>query len=187
MPRRRRNNSSGVSGSFSSEFVSTSGTPPEEYYKKTRQEIANILNDTAANLESDLVAATPADTGNLRQGWTSRFANEQNLTAIVSQSKQYFLPLEMGRKPGKGISQQGQQSVKRWASRKLGLGDTEADSFAFLLSQKYKREGRPAEGFAGLAHPGDNPVSNTSDNIQPVSGGLIDDAFQNLKNKLNSI
>ncbi len=183
MARRRRR---GVSGSFSTEFVSTNGRPPEDYFKKKRQEIADIINETVANLESDLVDATPADSGNLRQGWTTRFADEENLVGIVSQSKNYFLPLEMGRKPGSGISAQGQQSVKRWATRKLMLGDSQADSFAFLLSQKYKREGRKAEGFAGLARPGDNPVSNTGTTIEPVRGGLIDNAFQNLKNKLNS-
>lgn len=163
--------------------VTFRGTSPSEFDEEKRRELKNIINEEISELESNLVEATPADTGRLRQSWTARFASENNLEGVVSQSSKYFLPLELGRKPGKGISKSGQQSVAKWARRKLNIED--GNSFAFLLSQKYKREGRKAEGFAGLAKPGSNPASNTGEDLKPVEGGLIKKAFDRLKRRIN--
>lgn len=164
-----------------------SGDDPTIFLRKTQREVVAILNEEASQLETDLVSATPADTGNLRQGWTLRPATILNKVAIVGQSKVHFLPTEFGRKPGKGISAEGQEAVSVWAARKLGLDNStvggEADQFARALSQKYIRMGRPAQGFAGLAIPGTVPTGNPPENIKPV-GGPIKAGFDRLRRRL---
>ncbi len=163
------------------------GDSPEIFLKKTQAELVSILNEEASQLETDLVQATPADTGNLRQGWTMRAATISNQVAIVGQSKVHFLPMEFGRKAGKGISPEGQEAVSVWASRKLGLDNStvggEADQFARFLSMKYKLFGKPAVGFAGLARPGEVPTGEPPANLEPV-GGPIKSAFDRLRSRL---
>lgn len=171
--------------------VTYRGTPPDQFFEQQRREILKALNEESAELERSLVVATPSGVsgggGGMRSTWSFLPANESTLTAVVGQSSRYFLPLEMGRKAGKGISKKGQQSVMLWAKRKLGIDDPkQAKSFAFLLSRKYKREGRPAVGFAGLAREGD-AAKSVGEIIDPVSGGIIDQSFQELKNRLNRI
>lgn len=181
--------------------VTYRGTPPDQFFEQQRREILRALNEESAELERSLVVATPSGVsgggGGMRSTWSFLPANESTLTAVVGQSSRYFLPVEMGRKAGKGISKKGQQSVALWAKRKLGLrderstkrtrqGGVSAKTFAFLLSQKYKREGRPAVGFAGLAREGD-AARSVGEIIDPVSGGIIDQSFQELKNRLNRI
>lgn len=164
--------------------INYSGDDPDRHLEQVRNQIKNAINETVAELETELVRNTPADTGRLRQTWSSRFADDDNLVGIVGQSSRYFLPLELGRKPGKGISRQGQESVARWGRRKLGISD--GKGFAYLLSQKYKTEGRKAEGFAGLARPGDNPVSSQGE-IKPVSGGIIQNNLNKLQRRLRGV
>ena len=106
--------------------------------------------------------------------------------AIVGQSKRHFLPVEMGRRPGKGISARGQQSVATWGRRKLGLSPKEAKSFAYLLSRKYKREGRAATGFAGLARKGSKAKAPQAE-IQPLKTGIIGKAFTDLERRLKRL
>jgi hypothetical protein len=156
------------------------GKKPDDFYKSERKKLVAVINEEATQLETNLVAATPGDTGALRQGWTLKPASEKGLAAIVGQNKVHFLPLELGRKPGTGISQKGQEAVSVWAKRKLGLTGQEAKSFAFLLSRKYKKFGRPAEGFAGLAKPGQpaQPIPN-----EPVGGPILE-SFKRLNRRL---
>lgn len=158
------------------------GKHPDNFYESERRKLVAIINEEASQLETDLVSATPGDTGALRQGWTLKPASEKRLAAIVGQNKVHFLPLELGRKPGKGISQRGQESVAIWAQRKLGITGQEAKSFAFLLSRKYKQKGRPAEGFAGLAKPGD-PAKPLSEITEPVGGPILN-SFRRLNRRL---
>lgn len=167
--------------------VAQKGVTPEQYYKQKIKDLVSVLNEEALLLESQLVQDTPSGvSGRLRQGWTMKPATENKPTAIVGQSSQYFLPVEMGRKPGKGISEKGQKSVTRWAKLVMGLNPKEAKSFAFNLSMKYKNQGRPAVGFVGLATPGTIPTnSQVPDN--PIPGSLLEESFQRLKNRLNSV
>ena len=103
----------------------------------------------------------------------------------VTSSAKYLLPVELGRLPGKGISADGQKSVALWAKRKLGLPERDARSLGFLLSRKYQREGRPAQGFIGLAGKGEKAKPVTGSELQPVSGGLLAREFKRLDSLLN--
>jgi hypothetical protein len=166
--------------------VTTTGLTPDEFWGKERAQLIATVNASFADLESDLVEATPGDTGMLRQGWTFSPATERKPTAIIGQSKMHFLPTELGRRPGKGISQKGQESVSRWGRRKLGLGMKESQSFAYLLSRKYKREGRVAMGFAGLARKG-SKAKAVSEEIKPLDNGIIGKAFADLRRRIDAI
>lgn len=162
------------------------GTKPLPFYERRKRELVFILNDTATRLESEAVQNTPADTGRLKGGWSIVPAsiNSDEPVAIVEQSVNHFLPVELGRKPGSGISKEGQKSVKMWAKRVLGISDEkEQSSFAFLLSEKYRKEGRGAAGFLGLAMPGSIPKGSLSDDDfnNPISGSILDDAFKRLR------
>lgn len=165
--------------------VSYKGPNATQFYFRQRRKLVQIVNEELAQLETDLVEATPADTGNLRQGWSIRPATETSLVGLIGQSKRHFLPVEMGRKPGSGISQEGQESVATWARRKLGLSGEEAESFAYNLSRKYFREGRPAVGFAGLAEPGQAGGQYGSGKLEPTNGGLIAKSFRTLDRRLS--
>lgn len=161
------------------------GDNPSTFLSKTMRELVAILNEEAAQMETELVESTPADRGGLRQGWTTKFATERNPVAVIGQSKNYFLSVELGRKPGSGISTEGQQAVALWATRK-GVVETtqEAKSLAYRLSEKYKREGRPAQGFAGLANPRSTAPSSPPNNLQPVGGPILA-GFQRLRRRLS--
>jgi hypothetical protein len=163
------------------------GPPPSVFFEQEKRKLIQIANEELAQLETELVEATPSDTGNLRQGWTIVPLTDKRLTGFVGQSKVHFLPVEIGRKPGSGISAKGQQSVATWAKRKLGLSAGEAKSFAYLLSRKYKAQGRPAVGFAGLANPGapgGQGNRGAKGDFKPVSGGLIAKSFERLERRL---
>jgi len=155
----------------------TRGLKPADYYRDRMAKLVAFLNDEGTALETEVVNATPANMGQLRRGWKFVPATSDNPKAVLGQSVQYFLPVEMGRKPGKGISAEGQKSVKRWAKLVLGLSSEEQSDFAFLLSQKYKAQGRPAVGFLGLARQGTIPTSRGIPD-EPVSGSLLDLAFK---------
>lgn len=146
-----------------------------------------VLNEELTNLETQVVENTPSGvSGRLRQSWKAVPATEKNPVAILGQSSNYFLPVEMGRKPGKGISEKGQKSVRRWAKLVLGLKPKDQKNFAFLLSLKYYKEGRPAVGFLGLAKPGSIP-NNPNIPENPVPGSLLDQAFKRLQSRLNEV
>jgi hypothetical protein len=164
--------------------VSYKGPKPTAFYFSQQRKLIRIVNEELAQLETNLVEETPASSGNLRQGWSIRPASMQSPVGLIGQSKVHFLPVEFGRKPGSGISEKGQQSVQKWAKRKLGLGASEAESFAYFLSQKYYREGRPAVGFAGLASPGQAGGQYGEGNLEPTDSGLIGKAFRTLDRRL---
>lgn len=169
--------------------MAATGITATEFYTKNKRAILGIFNESLLKLEADLVKATPANVGRLRQGWTRANATEASPKAVIGQSVGYFFPVEFGRAPGKGISAEGQQSVADWGRKVLGLDAAESKNFAFLLSQKYKKEGRPASGFAGLAPKGSVPGSsaNQSDTLEPITGGLIDSAFKSIERRLDTL
>lgn len=171
---------------MTSRFV---GTPPFEFGNELLEQMLDVLNEAALNLESELTQATPVGVGGLlRSSWSSSLANPATKRAVVSNSQRYLLPLELGRKPGSGISRKGQESVALWAKRVLGESDPkEAAGFAYLLSEQYKREGRPAQGFIGLARPGTTPTDESTGELTPVPNSLLDEAFKSLERELRSI
>lgn len=165
--------------------VKTKGPTPREFSQDQTKALATILTKTALDLSADITKAMPVGiAGELQRSWTPYPATPTKLVAGVSSSSAYFLPVEVGRKPGKGISQEGQQAVTLWARRKLGKSEDDARGFAYLLSQKYKREGRPAQGLIGLARPGDRSAEPRE---TPIPGSILDKAFKNLENDLTRI
>ncbi len=168
--------------------VTYRGIPPEKYWGERRHKFMLAVNEVLANLEAKLVTSTPVGIGGrLKGGWSFQPMLPGTDSANIGQSLKYFLPLELGRQPGKGVDQKGRESIALWARRKLGLGPQEARGLAFVLSRKYKLEGRPAVGFAGLAAPGDRPRSSQPENLEPIKGGLIFQALAELDNRLSSL
>lgn len=166
----------------------TKGPKPSTFWEGKELEILTTLNAAAAGLVGDLTAATPVGIGGkLRGSWVMKPATPNNYKAIVGNSRSYLLPVEMGRQPGKGISLKGQESVALWAKRKLGVDEFEAEDIASALSFRYKRDGRFAEGFMGLAKPGTKPSGPPKDDINPVRGSLLDNTFRNLTRDLNKL
>lgn len=164
--------------------IAFNGTSPREFVRNDIRRLVGILNDEATKLQTDLVKVTPADRGQLRGRWTLKKATENKPVAIVGQSSVYFLPLEMGRKPGKGISAEGQENVAKWALRVgAAASPKDAQGLAYLLSRKYKLEGKAALGFAGLAKPGDKPTGSYNESIEPV-GSVLLESFNRLKKRL---
>ena len=156
---------------------------PTEYLEEEKRHLAGILTRTALSLSADITRAMPVGTGGeLQRSWAPTPASPDNLQASVSTSSAYFLPVELGRKPGKGISQQGQEGVALWARRKLGKSEKEARGFAFLLSRKYQAEGRPAQGLIGLARP--NAPGGSDPALQPVPGSILDQHYRELQKQL---
>jgi len=168
--------------------TTTRGPSPDEFYENVQREILNTVNIEAANISRSLTRATPVGVGGqLSGGWVFSPATSRSPVAVVANSQSYLLPVELGRKPGKGISAEGQDSVTLWARRKLGLSETEGRSLAYLLSRKYKREGRPAQGFMGLARPGDSAPGGQADELEPVAGGLLAKAFADLDQAISRV
>ena len=174
------------------------GDDPTTFAEEKLRRFVSLLNEEATKIESDLVRDTPANFGRLKGGWSVNPATLDRPGASIDQSVQYYLAVEMGRKPGKGISEKGQKQVARWAKLVLGLknkpskkarknGAISNKTFAYLLSEKYKREGRPAVGFVGLAKPGVTPKSTPRVPDEPVSNSLLKKAFTRVNRRLNSI
>ena len=143
----------------------------------------------AIGLYGQVVKAMPVGIGGrLQRSWTFTPARPDNPQASIGTNSTYFLPLELGRKPGSGISKDGQDSVTLWAQRKLSLPESEARGLAFNLSQKYKREGRPATGLIGLAlagAAGGQPIPKTLD--QTIPGSLLETALRDLEAKISKL
>lgn len=167
--------------------LSTSGPNPTEFWNKEFRTLIRILNSEALKLERNLVEKTPTGVSStLRQAWFVRAASQQSPVAEVANSQAYLLPVELGRQPGSGISAEGQESVAEWARVKLGLDFSAAKGMAFALSQKYKRQGRPAKGFIGLAVPGTIPSGDLPEVLEPISGSTLDQSFKRLRARLEA-
>lgn len=159
------------------------GKPPDKQNLDDLRAKLTQLNEIMLTLEGDLVVNSPVDRGGLKGGWRLTPATLKDPSVTLSQNQIYFLPLELGRKPGTGLNQDGIDSVTLWAKRKLGLGERESKSLAYTYSRKLKREGSKAKGFAGLANEGDNPKP-PSENLEPVQGGLIYEALRKIERTL---
>jgi hypothetical protein len=170
-------------------MTTTRGTPPGQYGEDKRKQLLTVLNTSATGLFGQVVKAMPVGVGGrLQRSWTLTPATLENPQASIGTNSTYFLPLELGRKPGSGISKEGQDSVTLWARRKLSLSESDARGLAFNLSQKYKREGRPAAGLIGLAlggSAGGQPIPKTLE--QTIPGSLLHNALRDLEANLNKI
>ena len=169
-------------------LMGTKGPNPSQYGETQNREILKALNSSVTGLYGEVVKAQPVGVGGrLQRSWTLTPATSSNPTASIGTNSQYFLSVEMGRVPGKGISKEGQESVALWARRKLTLSEPDSRSFAFLLSRKYRREGRPAQGLLGLAQPGSQGASIPKTLDQTVPGSLLREGLSNLEKSLSQI
>lgn len=162
------------------------GTPPKAFGEAEFRQIVLTLNKIGTEAYREMTKATPVGVGGrLQRSFTLSLASTENPVLAIGTNSGYALAVEMGRKPGSGISKEGQDSVKLWARRKLGLPTREASSFAYLLSRKYKHQGRGAQGNWGLAQPGsqgqDVPVSLA--NTQ--TGSILHKAYLDLQSALS--
>lgn len=156
---------------------------PTEFLDEETRHLAGILTRSALRLSADITRSMPVGVGGeLQRSWSATPASPQNLQASVATSSAYFLPVELGRSPGKGISSQGQEGVALWARRKLGMNPQKARGFAFVLSRKYKAEGRPAQGLIGLARKGDPGGGEPAP--RPVPSSLLDQHYSELEKQL---
>lgn len=164
--------------------LNVSGKPPKEAAEAKFTSLYRATVSWALSTESLLVKNTPVGIGGaLRQGWSVNHARDGAGFAVeIVNSSSYLLAVEMGRRAGKGISVDGQRSVALWAQRKLGIDAEEAKGFAFLLSRKYKNEGRPAIGFIGLAAKGGAGGREVPE--KPIAGSLLHNQFRDLENRL---
>ncbi len=64
---------------------------------------------------------------------------------MVGSSLSYAEPVELGTKPHP-VSEAGVMAIEDWVRHKLGIGDKEARSVAYLVARKIRREGTPAYG-----------------------------------------
>ena len=168
--------------------METKGLSPSEYGQDKVRGLTNALNKASTGLYGEIVKSMPVGVGGrLQRSWTLSPASESNPQTIIGTNSQYFLSVEMGRKPGKGISREGQDSVALWARRKLSLSGEEAKSLAFLLSRKYKKEGRKAAGLIGLAQPGSQGETIPQDLSLAVQGSLLNSAYKELQNTIKTL
>lgn len=168
--------------------MTTRGTPPSTFGRQRQQALVRVLNGVTTELYGSLVKSTPVGVGGrLQRSWVFTPASLENPVASIGSNSTYFLSLEMGRKPGSGISAEGQASVALWARRKLGKTEKEAKGFAYVLSRKYKKEGRGAQSILGLVPKGVKGGAVPNSAAQAVSGSLLSNAVKKLSTQLRSI
>lgn len=167
--------------------VETRGTSPKQYGQEQIGGLLKIINLQGAKINRQATKTSPVGVGGLLRGsWVFSPARPSNPVAVVANSREYFLPVEVGRKPGKGVSRKGQAAIALWAQRVLGVSAKEGKSIAYLLSRKYKSQGRPAQGFLGLAKRGSIPSGDLPPTVEPVRGSLLDRNFKELGRRLET-
>jgi hypothetical protein len=118
---------------------------------------------------SEVKLATPIGaTNNLRDSWDFAY-DDQEQSSTIGPRAEYALPVELGRKPGRGIPL---VPLTLWVKRKLGVSNPrQARSIAYLISRKAKRVGIKGQYFAGDTFDAALPVINANF-ISPI-GALI--------------
>lgn len=155
--------------------VTRKGIAPGRLKKEKLEQIGNLVNRELAWAEAEAAKATPVGvSGRLRQGWTLIPWDGQR--AILGQSAVYYPWVEFGRRPGSGISQEGQFAVARWAKLKLGLDHKESQGFAYGLSERYRRFGRKAQ-----------PILKISPSGEPLPGGILDNLFSRIDRGIKTL
>lgn len=107
-----------------------------------REETVKCMQVVTGRLEKDVVEGTPAGVGGAA-GLRGSIHGQVEMTGntvrgSVSTSMPYGDIVEIGRKAG---SFPPVAPIALWASRKLGVFDTDLESAAFLIARKIYREG----------------------------------------------
>ena len=123
--------------------------------------IARGMKAAPQIVEAELLAAmtlvTTAIEGEVQDAWPTgvfnsraqihgdAFSTPAGVLGVVGTPSPYAPVIEFGRKAGKGVSREGQESIALWAKAKLGVQEIEARSVAFLIARAIKRRGQPAK------------------------------------------
>lgn len=78
------------------------------------------------------------NTGAYRRAWKWRETNEG---VSIFNNMPYAPVIEYGRRPGKGISREGQIALARWVRRKMKVKESEAKGIAYCIARAHKRRG----------------------------------------------
>lgn len=118
--------------------------------------------------QGEVVPRTPFGvTGKLRRGWVTEMENDAS--CVVYNSEEYALPVELGRKPGKGIPL---KPLRLWARRVLGLTEErDINSVAFLISRKAKLQGLEGQFFARDSFRDATPAMNAE--LQKMGASIV--------------
>lgn len=111
-----------------------------------RRELLGTMTALTMHLEGEVADALPAVSGLTRASIVSdAWSTPTGALGVVGSASIAALVLEQGRKPGKGVSKEGQEALAVWAQEKLGVTKVEGLGIAHALSFKYKLHGLPAK------------------------------------------
>ena len=112
---------------------------------RIRRAIPKAARAAAMRLKSRLVQRTDelgiTDTGILKNSWRVGAGGESGAAATVYSDAPYAGVVELGARPH-AVSLDGRQSIARWAMRKLGLDEKEAERAAFAIAKKLELVGQ---------------------------------------------
>lgn len=112
----------------------------------TRQRMLGAMTGATMFLEGEVKDEWPVGVFNSReQIYSDAFSSPAGILGVVGSTSPYAPVIEEGRKPGRGVSQAGQQSIALWAEKVLGVAPAEALGVAYLVARKIKRVGIPAK------------------------------------------
>ena len=103
------------------------------------------------------------------------FSTPTGALGVIGTSVSHAPVVELGRRPGKGVSEQGRVALGAWVMAVLGVTDPKrVKNIAFLISQKIKREGLPAQRPFGRA------AEASADQIERMFEGAMGRVAQHL-------
>lgn len=118
----------------------------EETPETVQRELAAAMTEATMLLEREAKEEWPVGVFNSREQITSDVMLEPaGVLGVVGTPSPYAPVIEAGRRPGKGVSQEGQKAIAMWAVARLGVEPARADDVAFLISQKIRRHGIAAK------------------------------------------
>jgi len=112
----------------------------------TRRELLATAKASTLHLEGQVKDRIPAASGKTRESVHSdAFSTPVGVIGTVGSSMATATFLELGRKPGSGVSREGQEALGQWAKEKLGVSEKEVRNVVFLISRKIKKKGLEAK------------------------------------------
>ena len=112
----------------------------------TRRELLAAATASTIHLEGQVKDRMPDVSGFTRASVHSdAFSTPMGVIGTVGSSMATASFLELGRKPGKGVSREGQEALGEWAKKKLGVSEKEVRNVVFLISRKIKKKGLEAK------------------------------------------
>ena len=111
----------------------------------TRRELLAAAAASTLHLEGQVKDRMPSASGKTRESvFSDAFSTPVGVIGTVGSSQPTATFLELGRKPGTGVSKAGQEALGVWAREKLGISEKEVRSVVFLIARKIRKHGTPA-------------------------------------------